>query len=239
MNRTADAHDDTARPRFPAAGGDRFGGGDRWGGHPQRHPHRRRARRPRPGVGAPRVPDHPGRLRARCWPGCARSAQLVLVGIEGTGAYGAGLARYLQAAGVALVEVDRPDRKTRRQQGKSDPVDAEAAARAAQAGRAPGSRRPRGGQVEALRALRVARRGAVAARADAQTPDQVVDRHRPDALRAQLRGLSDRQLIAHCATRRPDRAAAGRPGHRHRARAARAGPPPPAPDRRDRPSSTR
>ncbi len=48
------------------------------------------------------------------------------VGVEGTGAYGAGLALYLRAAGVALVEVDRPDGSTRRQHGKSDPIDAEA-----------------------------------------------------------------------------------------------------------------
>jgi len=61
---------------------------------------------------------------------------LVAAGIEGTGAYGAGLAAVLQAAGIELVEVDRPDRRTRRRQGKSDPVDAEAAARAAQARRA-------------------------------------------------------------------------------------------------------
>src|SRR5512133_771350 len=47
--------------------------------------------------------------------------QLVRVGVEGSGVYGAGLARFLQAAGVELVEVDRPDRKTRRRQGKSDP----------------------------------------------------------------------------------------------------------------------
>ncbi len=56
---------------------------------------------------------------------------LLLVGVEGTGVYGAGLARLLSAQGVAMVEVDRPDRKARRWQGKSDPVDAEAAARAA------------------------------------------------------------------------------------------------------------
>ena len=87
--------------------------------------------------------------------------QLVRVGVEGTGVYGAGLARFLQAAGVELVEVDRPDRKTRRWQGKSDPVDAEAAARAAQAGRASGVPKTRGGKVDALRALRVARRSAV------------------------------------------------------------------------------
>ncbi|MGY1806417.1 IS110 family transposase [Blastococcus sp. SYSU D00669] len=52
------------------------------------------------------------------------------VGVEGTGVYGAGLARHLTAAGIELVEVDRPDRKTRRFAGKSDPIDAEAAARA-------------------------------------------------------------------------------------------------------------
>jgi len=49
---------------------------------------------------------------------------LVQVGVEGSGVYGAGLVRCLQSAGVELVEVDRPDRKTRRRQGKSDPVDA-------------------------------------------------------------------------------------------------------------------
>jgi hypothetical protein len=41
--------------------------------------------------------------------------------VEGTGAYGAGLARVLRDEGVDVIEVDRPDRKTRRFQGKSDP----------------------------------------------------------------------------------------------------------------------
>jgi transposase len=137
--------------------------------------------------------------------------QLVRVGVEGSGVYGAGLARFLQAAGVELVEVDRPDRKTRRWQGKSDPVDAEAAARAAQAGRASGVPKTRGGKVDALRALRVARRSAVAARADAQRQIKALIVTAPDALRMTLRELGDRELIAHCATRRPDRAAAGDP----------------------------
>jgi len=56
--------------------------------------------------------------------------ELVLVGVEGTGSYGVGLARYLARAGVAVVEVDRPNRQMRHRQGKSDPVDAVAAARA-------------------------------------------------------------------------------------------------------------
>ena len=136
---------------------------------------------------------------------------LIVVGMEGTGVYGAGLAQFLQTAGVELVEVDRPDRKARRWQGKSDPVDAEAAARAAQAGRATGTPKTRGGQVDALRALRVARRSAVAARADAQRQIKALIVTAPDALRMTLRGLGDRELIAHCATRRPDRAAAADP----------------------------
>lgn len=90
---------------------------------------------------------------------------LMIVGVEGTGAYGAGLARYLAAEGTSMVEVDRPDRKTRRFAGKSDPIDAEAAARAALARIRTGTPKDRTGQVEALRNLRVARRSAVDQRA--------------------------------------------------------------------------
>src|SRR5947208_8374808 len=59
---------------------------------------------------------------------------VVAVGVEGTGSYGAGLARYLSAAGVRVVEVNRPDRAKRRQKGKSDPQDAINAAAAVQSG---------------------------------------------------------------------------------------------------------
>ncbi|WP_307849186.1 transposase [Micromonospora sp. U56] len=45
------------------------------------------------------------------------------VGVEGTGSYGAGLARYLTSKKVTVVEVDRPDRRARRAKGKSDPID--------------------------------------------------------------------------------------------------------------------
>jgi transposase len=69
------------------------------------------------------------------------------VGVEGTGVYGAGLTRVLQAADVRVVEVDRPDRKARRYQGKSDPIDAYAAARAALSGRASGTPKTRTGTV--------------------------------------------------------------------------------------------
>jgi transposase len=78
---------------------------------------------------------------------------VALVGIEGTGSYGAGLARHVTAAGVRVVEVDRSDRQDRRRQGKSDPLDAVSAARAAQSGRARGAPKGRDGAVEAIRAL--------------------------------------------------------------------------------------
>ena len=60
-------------------------------------------------------------------------------GIEGTGSYGAGLARYLRRRHHRLVEVNRPDRATRHRLGKSDPIDAEMAARLVLAGVASGT----------------------------------------------------------------------------------------------------
>ena len=57
-----------------------------------------------------------------------------MVGVEGTGSYGAGLARHLTRADIELVEVDRPNRQSRHRDGKSDTLDAVAAARAALSG---------------------------------------------------------------------------------------------------------
>ena len=78
---------------------------------------------------------------------------LVAAGIEGTGAYGAGLAAVLRVAGIEVVEVDRPDRRTRRRQGKSDPVDAQAAALTALAGRRTGTPKQRDGRVVPARGV--------------------------------------------------------------------------------------
>ncbi len=87
--------------------------------------------------------------------------ELTLVGLEGTGSYGVGLSRYLARTGIAVVEVDRPNRQTRHRKGKSDPVDAVAAARAALSGQATGLPKARDGNVEAIRVLGIARRSAV------------------------------------------------------------------------------
>ncbi len=64
------------------------------------------------------------------------------IGVEDTGSWGVGLARFLADQEVVVVEVDRPNRQTRRKQGKSDPTDAVSAARAALSGE--GSVTPKG-----------------------------------------------------------------------------------------------
>ncbi|WSU86790.1 IS110 family transposase (plasmid) [Streptomyces globisporus] len=136
---------------------------------------------------------------------------LVLVGVEGTGAYGAGLSRYLREHDVTVVEIDRPDRKTRRWQGKSDPVDAEAAARAALAERRTGIPKFRDGRVEALRALRVARRSAVQQRADVTRQIKTLIITAPEGVRTMLRHLKDKDLLTICAGFRPSLDQAGDP----------------------------
>jgi transposase len=125
------------------------------------------------------------------------------VGVEGTGAYGAGLARYLTGQGVLVTEVNRPNRQARRRRGKSDTTDAEAAARAALNGEASGLPKAGDGPVEAMRTLRVARRSAMKARTQAanQIRDLIVTA--PDDLRAQLFELDTSARVRICARFRP------------------------------------
>jgi transposase len=137
--------------------------------------------------------------------------QLELVGVEGTGAYGAGLTRHLQGEGVRVVEVDRPDRKTRRFAGKSDPIDAQAAALAALSGRQDGVPKDRTGMVESIRVLRIPRRAAVTRRADVMRQIKTMIVTAPEALRAMLAGLADRELVTTLAVARPDPAQIGDP----------------------------
>jgi transposase len=128
-----------------------------------------------------------------------RHGRLVRVGVEGTGAYGAGLARYLAGEGVVVIEVNRPDRQRRRRHGKTDTVDAEAAARAALNGDASGAPKSGDGQVESVRVLRLARRSAIKARTQAanQIRDLIVTA--PDQLRSRLHDLDTDARVAVCA----------------------------------------
>jgi transposase len=126
------------------------------------------------------------------------------VGVEGTGSYGAGICRELTAAGVQVLEVNRPDRSLRRRRGKSDTLDAAAAAEAARGSNRIAIPKTRDGQVEAARMLRLTRASAVKARTQAL---QLLRQHivtAPNQLRDQLRDLSRMELIHTCAAWRPD-----------------------------------
>lgn len=127
------------------------------------------------------------------------------VGVEGTGSYGAGLARYLRAAGVEVVEVDRPNRQARRRAGKSDPLDAIEAARAALSGRASGLAKTRDGNVEAIRALVVARRSARSAKIMTLNQIRHLSFTAPEELRERLKDVSRQRLAARAAGLRPSR----------------------------------
>jgi transposase len=128
------------------------------------------------------------------------------VGVEGTGAYGAGLARYLHSQQVTVLEVPCPDRRLRRQQGKSDPIDAEAAARAVLAGRATSTPKLATGPIEAIRLLRIARIGAVKAKTAAMNTLAAMIVTAPEPLRRDLRQLSRLTLVGACMRLRPDTA---------------------------------
>jgi transposase len=161
------------------------------------------------------VLDHTGRLLAtRAFPASTRGYVALVtwaerfgpvqrVGVEGTGTYGAGLARFVRAYGLEAVEVNRPDRSLRRRQGKSDPIDAQAAARATQAGVATTAPKTREGQVEMIRVLRVARRGALKARVAAAEQLYGVLYSAPEELRQPLLGLKTKALVRVCAGLRP------------------------------------
>jgi len=128
---------------------------------------------------------------------------VALAGVEGTGSYGAGLARYLAAARVRVVEVDRADRQDRHRAGKSDPLDAVSAARAALSGRAAGAPKGRDGAVEAIRALMVAKRSARNERTQAINQARALIVTGPVDLRARFAGLSAAALAETIAALRP------------------------------------
>jgi len=123
--------------------------------------------------------------------------------IEGSGSYGAGLARFLAEEGEQVVEVERP-RRSERRQGKSDPIDALRAARTA-LGRTKRALPRAGGAREALRALGTTREGAVATRRAALNQLRALIVIAPESLRAELRQLTRAKLLARCARLRPER----------------------------------
>jgi Transposase len=116
--------------------------------------------------------------------------------VEGTGCYGAGLARFLTAHDQVVLEVNRPDRSARRRRGKSDPVDAEAAARAVLAGQATSIPKAGDHLVEMVRCLRVARASAAKARTQTVNALRALVVTAPAELRERLRDLPAARLAS-------------------------------------------
>jgi transposase len=125
------------------------------------------------------------------------------IGVEGTGSYGVGLARFLRRRGLKVVEVNRPNRQSRRNRGKSDTLDAIEAARAALSGRASGAGKTKDGPVEAIRVLVVAKRSARQARGKAIVQMRHLGFTAPEQLHCRLKGLTVSALIAESAKLRP------------------------------------
>jgi len=129
---------------------------------------------------------------------------VVRVGVEGTGSYGVGLARFLTEAGTEVVEVDRQNRQVRRKKGKSDPTDAVTAARAALSGAASVVPKRRDGPVEQMRVLLVARRSA----RHQKTQDLNQLRHlvycAPEPIRVRFKDRPQTSLVKKAAAMRPN-----------------------------------
>ncbi|MEV2236481.1 IS110 family transposase, partial [Streptomyces phaeochromogenes] len=130
----------------------------------------------------------------------ARSFGLLLrAGVECTGSYGAALARFLSRENIQVVEVNQPDRATRRKRGKTDAVDADAAARAVLSGRAAVTPKTGEGPAADMRVLRLAKESAVKARTQAKNQIKAVLLGIDPELRESLSILSNSALIARCA----------------------------------------
>ena len=131
--------------------------------------------------------------------------QVHAFGVEGTGSYGAGLARFLTCRGYTVIEVNRPDRSVRYRKGKSDPTDAEMAARAVLAAVADATPKSGKGEVEMIRMLKSAKNSAVMARTQAVNQMKALVLTAPAELRETLDDLTTNALIKRCRSFRPGR----------------------------------
>ncbi len=128
-------------------------------------------------------------------------------GVEGTASYGAALARMLRGAGIKVIEVNQPDRASRRRRGKTDAIDAEAAARAVLSGRAAAVAKSGDGPVEITRMLKLAKTSAVKSRTQAINQLKAVLVGADAALRESMAGLSTPRLVKACTLLDDDAAA--------------------------------
>jgi transposase len=119
-------------------------------------------------------------------------------GVEGTGTYGAGLARALRDHDIEVLEVNRPDRAARRSRGKSDSTDAENAARAVLSGIATAVPKQQSGAAEAMRSVSVTRRSAVKAKTQAINQLRALLVSAPQEVRQRLWKETPRDCVTGC-----------------------------------------
>ena len=119
-------------------------------------------------------------------------------GIEGTGTYGAGLAKFLSKQGVQVLEINRPDRSMRRFRGKSDPTDAESAARTVLSGSVCAIPKLQSGVAEEMRIVSVARRSAVKARTQAINQLRSLLISAPEKIRTKLWRTKPAECVKCC-----------------------------------------
>ncbi len=119
-------------------------------------------------------------------------------GVECTGSYGVALTRLMRAEGVHVIEVNQPDKATRRR-GKTDTIDAEAAARTVLSGRATATAKAGDGPVEMVRMFHMAKASATKSRTQAINQLKALLVRAEPALRESLAGLSNPRLIRRCA----------------------------------------
>ena len=136
---------------------------------------------------------------------CRNLGTIYAFGVEGTGSYGAGIARFPSSRGYTVIEVNRPNRPVRYRKGKSDPTDAEMAARSVLAGVADATPKSGEGEVEMIRMLKSARDSAVKARTQASNQMKALVVTVPAELREMLDGLTTIALAKRCRSFRPGR----------------------------------
>lgn len=145
--------------------------------------------------------DSGGYLQLERW--ATDLGRIIAFGIEGTGSYGAGVTSFVHRRGHRVIEVNRPDRRERRANGKSDLLDAENAARAVLSGRATATPKTADGTIEMLRQIKIVKDTAVKARSQAMITLKTLLVTAPPELREQLEGLPKMALLGRCAGLRP------------------------------------
>jgi transposase len=120
-------------------------------------------------------------------------------GVEGTSSHGTALTRHLRRYHIHVIEINRPDRATRRRRGKTDAVDAENAARVVLSGRSTAVAKAADGSVEMIRMFKLAKDSAVKARTQAINQLRAVLVRTDPQLRESLTGLGPVALMRRCA----------------------------------------